>query len=278
MSKVSIIIPCYNQGQYIDEAVDSVLNQTFQNFEIIVINDGSTDKYTNKLLLEINRPRTKIYNIKNGGLAKARNYGILKSTGKYILPLDADDKISPFYLEKAIEAFDNDDIKLVYSKAVFFGNREGQWNLATYSYEKLLYQNMIFCSAIYKKSDFLKTNGYNPNMIFGWEDWDLWLSLLDENSKVICLDEVHFYYRVKKKSMIINITKEQELFLYEQLYKNHKLIYDKFLEPIIYLKKEKENNKAGFKKYKDLYNKIKKSNSYQIGNKLIKFLDFRKWL
>ena len=172
MSKISIIIPCYNQGIYIEEAVQSVLDQSWQNFEIIIINDGSTDEHTNKILHEFNKPKTKVYTIENGGLANARNFGILKSNGEFILPLDADDKISKTYLAKAIEVFENEDVKLVYSKAALFGGHNGIWNLEDYSYNRLLYQNMIFCSAVYRKADYLKSQGYNSNMLYGWEDWD----------------------------------------------------------------------------------------------------------
>lgn len=272
MSKISIIIPCYNQGIYIEEAVQSVLDQSWQNFEIIIINDGSTDEHTNKILQEFNKPKTKVYTIENGGLANARNFGILKSNGEFILPLDADDKISKTYLAKAIEVFENEDVKLVYSKAALFGGHNGIWNLEDYSYNRLLYQNMIFCSAVYRKADYLKSQGYNSNMLYGWEDWDFWLSLLNENSKVVCLNEIHFYYRVKNESMIKSISKEQEIYLYKQLYENHKNIYDRVLEPILYLKKNYEEYKEGFKKYKSLYEKIMNSKSYRIGNKLINFL------
>ena len=92
MMKVSVIIPCYNQGQYIEEAVKSVLAQTYQNFEIIIVNDGSTDEFTNKLLSDYDKQKTKVLHTDNQGLASARNNGIKVAKGKYILPLDADER------------------------------------------------------------------------------------------------------------------------------------------------------------------------------------------
>ncbi len=83
--RVSIIIPCYNYGEFIDEAVDSVLNQSFSNFEIIIVNDGSTDDYTNNLLADYQRPKTRIFQTKNQGVSAARNFGIERSAGDYIL-------------------------------------------------------------------------------------------------------------------------------------------------------------------------------------------------
>ena len=106
---VSIIIPCYNHGKYIDEAVDSVLKQTFQTFEIIIINDGSNDEFTNKKLENYSRPNTQVITTANQGLSLARNTGIKMAQGKYILPLDADDKIHPEYLSKAINIIDSSE-------------------------------------------------------------------------------------------------------------------------------------------------------------------------
>src|SRR5437879_507126 len=94
---VSVIIPCFNQGATLDEAVASVLNQTFTDFEIVIVNDGSTDPFTSELLANYHRPRTRVITTANGGLAAARNTAIRNSRGKYILPLDADDRIAPEY-------------------------------------------------------------------------------------------------------------------------------------------------------------------------------------
>ena len=126
MPKVSIIIPCYNYGQYIDEAVDSVLAQTFQDFEIIIVNDGSTDEFTNKKLENYNKPKTTVYFTKNQGVSAARNYAIEKSSGEYILPLDADDKIHSDYIKEAVDVLEaNNEIGIVYceflvGKFIFF--------------------------------------------------------------------------------------------------------------------------------------------------------------
>ena len=109
MPTVSVIMPCYNLGQYLDEAVDSVLSQTYQDFEIIIINDGSTDDLTNELLKGYNRPKTSVYHTENQGLPATRNYGIEKATGKYICCLDADDKYHPEFLEKTVRVLDEDE-------------------------------------------------------------------------------------------------------------------------------------------------------------------------
>ena len=107
---VSVIVPCYNQAQYLDEALQFVIDQTYNNWVCIIVNDGSiqnTEEVAKKWV-EKDARFTYLYK-KNGGLSSARNTGIEKAKGNYILPLDADDKISNEYLELAINKFINDD-------------------------------------------------------------------------------------------------------------------------------------------------------------------------
>ncbi|GAJ13471.1 unnamed protein product, partial [marine sediment metagenome] len=101
--KISVIITCYNYARFLPEAVESVIRQTCQDFEIIIVNDGSTDnsKETAKTLTEkYPKHQTRLINESNKGLATARNVGIGKARGRYILPLDADDKLHPQALRK----------------------------------------------------------------------------------------------------------------------------------------------------------------------------------
>src|SRR5262249_6198083 len=123
--KVSVIIPCYNLGQYVDEAVQSVLDQTFQDFEIIIVNDGSTDPATNRLLSDYDRPQTRVITTDNRGLAAARNLAAAHATGEYICALDADDRLERPYLEKAVRILDDDaEIAFVSCWLRTFGEEE----------------------------------------------------------------------------------------------------------------------------------------------------------
>ena len=131
MKKVSIIITCYNKEKYVKETIESALNQTYKNLEIVCIDDASTDnsrnilkelklKYNNIILLEEN---------KNIGVVRARNKAIEIANGEYILPLDADDIIEPTYVSKAVDILDkNPQIGIVYCKAKFFGIKNENWN------------------------------------------------------------------------------------------------------------------------------------------------------
>lgn len=233
MPKISIIIPCFNQGIYLNEAVESVLNQSFDDFEIIIVNDGSTDDFTNKLLATYEKPKTKVIITKNNGVSMARNIGISNATGEYILPLDADDKIGTTYLEEAVKVLDQrKDIGIVYCDAEFFGNNNQKWKLAEYSLNEILISNCIFCSGVFRKEDWLKVNGYKAQMEEGWEDWEFWLSLIENGAGVYKIPKVLFYYR-QHENHKTQQSKENRLLLYKKIIQYHSNLYIENLEYII---------------------------------------------
>jgi len=234
MPDVSIIMPCYNHGQYIYEAIDSVLNQTFQNFEIVIINDGSTDPQTIEILKNIHHPKIKVLHTSNQGLASARNNGIREAQAPIILPLDSDDKIAPTYLEKSVKILQsNEEIGIVYCLAEFFGEKHGKWLLPEYSLKEMLFHNLIFHCAFFWRSDWEKLNGYNPNMKYGWEDWDFWLSIISTGKKVHRIPEVLHEYRVRKSSMVHAMTELDKVKMHAQIFRNHQDFYISNLEDII---------------------------------------------
>lgn len=227
---VSIIVPCYNQGEFLSETLDSVLSQTLENWECVIVNDGSKDNSELVAKSYCTRDaRFHYYHIENSGVSTARNVGISHSCGNFILPLDADDRISPNYLERAVNYLnDNPICKLVYCRARYFGTRSDEFLLPPYSYEELRYHNIIFCTAMYRRSDYLLTSGYNPNMKKGWEDWDFYLSLLSSEDYVHKINQVLFYYRIKEQSRnVIASTHVKELCSQIQL--NHPDIYSSLL-------------------------------------------------
>ncbi|MDD1443350.1 glycosyltransferase family 2 protein [Dolichospermum sp. ST_sed3] len=273
MSKVSVIIPCYNMGQFLDEAVDSVLNQTFQNLEIIIINDGSTDEITIDKLENYIKPKTKVIHTPNQGVSLARNIGIQEAIGEYILPLDADDKIHPEYIYEAINILDNfKEIGIVYCDAAFFYEKNEIWEIPEFSLEKILADNLINCCAFFRKEDFLRTSGYNSNMKYGLEDWDFWLSLLELDLKVYKIPKILFYYRIKNSSRNIDLTNDEDnlTFSHQQIYYNHKNLYNKYIESPIHLIRELNISKNELQYWKNKFEVIENSYSYRIGNRLVR--------
>jgi glycosyltransferase involved in cell wall biosynthesis len=226
MTTVSVIIPCYNQGHFLEEAVQSVLHQTMRDFEIIVVNDGSTDESTRQILATFNRDKTRILHTENQGLASARNNGIQEARGKYILPLDADDLIEPRYLEKAVEVLEqNEDVGIVYCRARLFGVVETEWLLPPYTLAEMLKDNVIFCSALFRKDDWYAVGGYDAGMIYGWEDYDFWLSLIERGRRVLQLPDILFAYRVASDSMVRSKEKWQKICMFKRVYERHPKLY-----------------------------------------------------
>lgn len=233
---VSVIMPTYNQGAYIEKSLDSVSKQIYRNWECIIVDDGSKDD-TEKIVKNIIEKDTRFKYIKqkNLGPSSARNTGVLQSSGEYILPLDSDDIISPHYIQEAVNVFmGNDNIKLVYCEAEFFGEKSGKWELPNYSFDRLLFSNMIFCSAVYKRSDYDKTKGYNENMREGLEDWDFWLSFLKKDDLVYKIPETHFFYRIKKNSRNADSHNDSGIIqkMYKRIYLNHEEKYKDVVNPI----------------------------------------------
>lgn len=231
MPTVSVVIPCFNQGHFVDEAVDSVLAQSFADFEIIIVNDGSTDGHTNRLLESYPKERARVLTTTNQGLAAARNNGIAAALGTYILPLDADDRLLPGYLAKAVAELDKDpQVGIVYCRAGLFGAVETGWNLPEYSLERMLVDNIIFCSAFFRRADWLAVGGYDPGMVYGWEDYEFWLSLIERGRKVVMLPETFFLYRVASDSMVRSKEKWQKVEMFKRIYQRHQQLFADHIE------------------------------------------------
>jgi len=228
---VSVIIPCFNSQAYILETLNCLLSVDYKNWECIIVDDGSTDnsfQITSNFCK--NNERFRIIQQPNSGPSVARNKAIRNSKGKYILPLDADDLISATYISKAVEVLESKpNVKVVYSNAEKFGHKMGFWSLPEYSFGELLKENMIFCTALFRKEDFLKTRGYDPILRLGREDWDFWLELLKTGGEVYMLPEVHFYYRTHKTSRDKEANKNLAT-IRKRIYENHKEIYMNLFE------------------------------------------------
>jgi glycosyltransferase involved in cell wall biosynthesis len=228
MPRVSVVIPCFNQGRYLDEAVESVLGQTYADWEVLVVNDGSTEPQTAEILRDYQRPKTRVVHTANQGLPGARNAGIREAAGEYILPLDADDRIGPTYLEQAVRELDADPrLGIVYCEAEYFGGQSGKWEMPPYAFPEILFGNMIFCSAMFRRADWEKVGGYKAAMKHGWEDWELWLSLIELGRGVYRVPETLFYYRRQPGSMIDVLARSPDRLRisFEQVFLNHLGLY-----------------------------------------------------
>jgi len=173
---ISVIIPCYNQAHYLAEAVESVLNQTFNDWEIIVVNDGSPDDTKGAFQQLVNRWPKHVLRYRekpNGGLADARNAGIAIARGKYILPLDADDKLHPEMLARTVALLEaQPDISIAYTDVVHFGAVNGVVHAAEFDFAKLCQNNQLNYCSLFRRELWTAVGGYHANMLWGYEDWD----------------------------------------------------------------------------------------------------------
>jgi glycosyltransferase involved in cell wall biosynthesis len=200
--KISIIIPCFNQGIYLEDTLKSIENLNRNLVEVIIVNDGSTESITNEICKRLLGAGYHIIFQENKGLSSARNTGINVAKGEYILPLDADNKIRPQFITKSIEVLDKwPNVAVVYSDAQYFGDESGVRLVGRFNMQRLMLANYIDACAVIRKSTFEKVGLYDTNMKIGWEDWDLWLRIAFAGYTFWYINEILFDYRVLKNSM-----------------------------------------------------------------------------
>ena len=248
---VSVMIPYYNCKEYIVETIQSVLSQSHQNFEIIIVDDGSDPEHADYLKgFLADKPAIRYAVQNNQGVAAARNHAARLAGGKYFLFLDSDDLILPDYIEKCVTVLENNpDCKLVYPLAEYFDAQEGLWNLPDYDgLESLLKGNRIPIISMHRAEDFVSLGGFDENLTTH-EDWDLWIRLLSNGGTVIRIPEVLFRYRKRRDgSSLINrleqnpdLNREDWQKVYEKnraLFMQHHLGYSDCIQKISLLEQQ----------------------------------------
>lgn len=222
---ITVIIPCYNSGFNIVRTLHSLKSQTYKNFKIIIINDGSTDEVTKKILKNINEVNVKIINQKNKGLSIARNTGILNSKTEFILPLDSDDWISSTTLEN-FKTFlqKNKNYSFVYSNIVN-QNQSVAILKKNFNFFEQLFSNQIpYCSLI-RKSVFDKVGLYDEKMKKGFEDWEMNIRLGKYGLVGFCLNKNLFYYNVSDEGMLKSLSLKSFSEIYSYIRFKHKVLY-----------------------------------------------------
>jgi len=202
--KVSVVMPCFNHGEFIPEAVASVLATKRDDVEIVVVDDGSTDEGTRKETDTVAAQGITVIRKQNGGPASARNAAVTVARGEYIFPLDADDHMRPDCLDREVPILDaNPQVGVVYSDGEFFGIRSGRWNIGPFDANRLLQWNYIPCCALFRRRIWAQIGGYDEaDALRGLEDWDFWLGAMQHGWQFAYVPEVLYEYRVAKESMI----------------------------------------------------------------------------
>ena len=229
MSEVSVIIPCFNHGEFLQEAIDSVRSQTVPVREIIVVDDGSTDDATRS---EIRRVRAlegvQVLEQENAGPSVARNRGIECATGEFIVSLDADDRLKPVFVEKLLPLIaGNPGVGIVYGQAYTFGEEAGLSSLPPYRFPDVLLDPCIYSTAIFRRADWVTVGGYREEMKSGWEDFEFWLSIIELGRSVEYLPEPVFDYRKHAVSRDGDFSgsRDRVLDTFEKIFRHHRELY-----------------------------------------------------
>jgi hypothetical protein len=250
---VSIIVPFHNDGAYLEQAIQSIFDQTYHNKEIIVVDDGSDEK--NKEVLKQLEPKVNhIITQDNQGPSVARNVGIKAAKGGYILTLDADDYFEQSFIQKAVGILDNNPkVGLATCHARTFNTKGTTGEIIACGGEayELLIRNGALASCMFRKEAWREVKGYDENMLKGYEDWDFNISLVKTGWKIHVINEYLFNYRQKKRSRneIADSLYKYDLLTF--LYQKHKDVFiQNYDQNILHLfrsmkKLEKEKIKIG---------------------------------
>ena len=227
---ISIIIPCFNCDTTIIETLDSIYLQKLTDFEVIIVNDGSTDNSINTIENYFENKgihNISIHTTENKGQSAARNTGARIAKGKYLLFLDADDIIHSDYLKCGVDFLEkNSSINLVYCDARLFGSINEKWKLPDFNPISLLLENSIFISAIIRKNIFLKAGEFDENLRYN-EDWDLWIRIAHNFGGIYKLNNEYFFYRNSKElrsltDLKMNFEENSMLYLFQKHYEIYK--------------------------------------------------------
>ncbi|MCC9071702.1 glycosyltransferase family 2 protein [Flavobacterium sp. F-65] len=265
---VSVIIPCYNHGQFLDEAIQSILEQSYFDWECIIINDGSIDNTEEIAQKWVNIDHRFIYFYKeNGGLSSARNYGIKKSRGSYILTLDADDFYHHTFVEKGVDILlKNATIGIVSSWGIRFSGNEqfGIFKPTGKTIKDFLFYNAAIGTSLFRKECWEKVKGYDENMKLGYEDWEFYIRVCRLGWDVHILEEVLFFYRQHQFSMRTIAINKHNKDIKKYIFIKHKDLYIEYYESYI------EQFLGDIESLKADNLKIRNKIDYKLGNTLLR--------
>lgn len=230
---VTVVIPCHNAGDTLLETVRSALASDHESLEVVVVDDGSDDPDTRAALTML-PPEVILVSQANRGLPAARNAGIDRASGSFVLPLDADDLIAPEYAREASAVLRADPaVGIVYCRAEKFGEVQGPWELPDFDIERILVENCIFSAAMFRKSDWAVVGGYDESMRRGREDHDFWLRLIGLGREVRRLDGRYFRYRIRGSSMNHGYSREEYVQIYAHIFRNNLALYGEHPEALV---------------------------------------------
>jgi glycosyltransferase involved in cell wall biosynthesis len=237
--RLSIVIPYFNMGKYIQQTLQSLFKSNYQDKEIIIVNDGSTDLASITELEHLRRqPSVRVIDIANGGLAAARNLGAAYANGEFLAFLDADDTVQPDYYTRAVKVLSHyPNVYFVGCWVQYFDGSRNVWPTFTPEAPLILYHNLVNSSGlVYKRDAFLSVGQNDTMMEFpGLEDYESVVSMVSAGLNGVVLPEILFNYRVRKDSMIRSVSRVKKLHLYAYISHKHKKFYANFATDVFNL-------------------------------------------
>ena len=207
--QVTIVVPCYNGGRFFDQMFASLDAQTFRDFEVIIVDDGSTDPDTQAQLNSV-PPGVSVIRHENKGLAAARNTGFSAARSEVVLPLDCDDVLEPSFLAEAMELLSRapPEVAFVYCHIKLTGGRQGVHKCDFDPFDQLFLNELPYC-LLTRKSAWAAVRGYDERMkdgYGGYADWDFNIHLSVAGFRAIRLDKPLFVYWVRPDGMLVSLS------------------------------------------------------------------------
>ncbi|MFC2175510.1 glycosyltransferase family 2 protein [Bacteroidota bacterium] len=237
---VSFIVPFYNSGSTILETLDSIKNQSYSNYDIWIINDGSTDTKSLEVLKTLeNQVGTHVLHQENAGPSVARNQALSKTQAEFIVPLDSDDLIDAAILSSAIATMlENPEVGVVYGDLSFFGEKSGKQEQEIFDLQKQLLWNQIAATCLIRKSVF-DTCGYYDEKLskLGLEDWEYWIRVYTAGFKFKKIEKIFFSYRISNASRTYTEANVHLEEIKKYVYEKHAVLLAKQFETLFYERK-----------------------------------------
>lgn len=231
---ISVVIPCFNDGIYLEETLSQLKKQTFRHFETIIVNDGSTDPFTLELLNNIHPNTAIVLHKENGKMSSARNYGVRHAKGNVIVALDSDDYFEQTFFEKGLKILDNHpNVAVVTSYMKMFGQDNKISKPRGGNQFNFLFSSECPACAMVRKSCWDDVGGYDEKMTLGYEDWEFYIRITQRGWMVHVIKEVLFFYRQTQKSTHKNKTIPNRKEIIAYILEKHQTWYIKLLIELI---------------------------------------------
>lgn len=231
---ISVVIPCFNDGAYLPETISKLKEQTYSNFEIIVVNDGSTDQATIDVLNRLSGDGITVLHKENGRMSSARNYGVAHAKGSIIAALDADDYYDASFFEKAIKILaSKEEVAVVTSHIQMFGDFNKVAKPRGGNAFNFLFSSECPACAIVRKSCWDEVGGYDEEMKMGYEDWEFYIRITQKGWYVEVIQEKLLYYRQTSGSTLKNDTVPRRQEIINYIIEKHKDWYIENLKKLV---------------------------------------------